>query len=660
LTISNNQHSIEGEGWYNEGSLVELKTEPIIEILPKKIRKLFVSWDVGQAQWSNENNIVILKPITLSVNWRTQFYLSVSSDPSEISTLGSGWYDEGSSAIISTQKELILEPGKHKYEFNTWESKGDFYPFLQNPQNSWTYLEINNYYEIEAKWNEVWRITSITTLSNSIENIENEWCQTNDTILLERMPDSSHDRVFLGWWIDDNKLENIPTLLKIEKSQTIEARYTKLFSVTINVFPAKSPLLIDGIIILPENLPKTYSWIEGSEHKFGLPSSLTNGPAGTRYIFTGWNDLYTSYIRSESINTDSQYTVFLKTQHYLTLNSEHSHPQGEGWYDEDTLVQFDIEPLVYIENNNSRYKFSGWDKGITPWSTKNSIYLTNPVVITSQWKTQHYLQLLTSVKGPIVSGEGWYDEGSSARISSFPIYEPQKNSQKFTFKEWVNVGKKSPIENVMNDESIIYVDDHYKIMATWDEWYYLAIESIYREPEGEGYYLKDERAYISLETPFTVNQNQERFIFDKWTNNPELESKSYIIMDKPITLLAEWKRQFYLGIVSAYGNVHGSGWYNEGSIATVYADKIMSAGLGRQTEFMHWSGDILSEELETQVFMDSSHTLYANWYTNSTPLELILFSLVGTGSAIMLFVGKNVFREKKERVSIRLKKIYRK
>ena len=374
------------------------------------------------------------------------------------------------------------------------------------------------------------------------------------------------------------------------------------------------------------------------------------GSVGTRYIFTGWNDLEKNTSRRVTVRSDTAYTALLKTQYYFSITSEYGSPIGEGWYDANTVATFKVEPLAGVTANQSRHRFAGWEKGQTRWSPNNSIEISGPTSVAAQWITQYWLNVSTPVIGTTAKGSGWYDDGSKVKIYTTPLYEPEYNGHKFTFKQWSSSQQSAIIENSQKEATIVLVDSYYDINAEWNEWYYLGVESLYGEPKGSGYYLKGDEAIASVTSPFETQPFQSRLAFVKWVGDLETnENKVSLIMDRAKSLTAEWRKQNYLKIVSASSNVQGTGWYDEGRQAKIFAEKSISAGIGRWTEFENWSGDLLSSQNEADLLMDSPHTVYANWSTNSTQFTLLLISMIGSGLVVTLILVRSKFNPKKWR-----------
>ena len=75
----------------------------------------------------------------------------------------------------------------------------------------------------------------------------------------------------------------------------------------------------------------------GTSAVASLDTDIVSGGAGIRYLFTSWSGdaTGTNYASSDSIlmNSPKTATALWQTQYYLTVESDHGTPSGEGWKD---------------------------------------------------------------------------------------------------------------------------------------------------------------------------------------------------------------------------------------------------------------------------------------------------------------------------------------
>jgi hypothetical protein len=131
LGVQTAYSSISGEGWYDAGSSVQpvLQAGEVVE--QQGIRLLFTGWS-GDASGANltSNPITMDGPKNASAIWKTQFLLTLQSDPANVTTLsGSGWYDDGSSANFYAPPS-ISATSNSRLRFGSWS--GDYVGQLAN------------------------------------------------------------------------------------------------------------------------------------------------------------------------------------------------------------------------------------------------------------------------------------------------------------------------------------------------------------------------------------------------------------------------------------------------------------------------------------------------------------------------------------------------
>lgn len=95
---------------------------------------------------------------------------------------------------------------------------------------------------------------------------------------------------------------------------------------------------------------------------------------------------------------------------------------------------------------------------------------------------------------------------------------------------------------------------------------------------------------ISIKDIIEVSPH-ERIAFKRWTGDLSSDSTSLeIFIDKPINLIAEYKRQF-LVTVTPQDLVEGGGWYDEGATVTLRAKEVIERSPGVREIFSEWRGD---------------------------------------------------------------------
>ena len=104
--------------WVRAGSQIDYTYQDIVPGTPG-IRYVFMGAAPASPQTVNG-------PLTITGNYKTQFYLTVNTNPSEVLTLnpaavsGEGWYDSESTATVDAVQNVDKVSGQSRYDFRSW------------------------------------------------------------------------------------------------------------------------------------------------------------------------------------------------------------------------------------------------------------------------------------------------------------------------------------------------------------------------------------------------------------------------------------------------------------------------------------------------------------------------------------------------------------
>lgn len=120
LTVNSPYGTSSGAGWYDAGSTAYATLDIGILDHENGIRRVFTNWggDASGTNYTQSNPIIMDNPKTAIANWKTQYCLTVRTDPPGIATiLGEGWYDESSNVTLNA-------PAVSGYNFGYWDVNG--------------------------------------------------------------------------------------------------------------------------------------------------------------------------------------------------------------------------------------------------------------------------------------------------------------------------------------------------------------------------------------------------------------------------------------------------------------------------------------------------------------------------------------------------------
>jgi len=145
-------------------------------------------------------------------------------------------------------------------------------------------------------------------------------------------------------------------------------------------------------------------------------STLDAASDTVRYMFSSWSDGSNTPAISLVVTGAQNFTVNWVTQFYLSVSSSTGSPTGAGWYDANSTATFAVSSPVSAGNSTgTQYVFTTWQGDSSAASSSASLVMDSPKSVTAHWKTQYYVTV--SSDSGSVTGEGWYDAGSTATVT---------------------------------------------------------------------------------------------------------------------------------------------------------------------------------------------------------------------------------------------------
>jgi M6 family metalloprotease-like protein len=130
------------------------------------------------------------------------------------------------------------------------------------------------------------------------------------------------------------------------------------------------------------------------------------------------------------------------------------------------------------------------------------------------------------------------------------------------------------------------------------------------------WYQPNATVTVSADNPSNVTANASRNLFSSWSGDLTSNSTTITVtMNKPVTLQANWVKQYYVTIISPTGSPSGQGWYNAGSVVTVGVQSTVQYSNGTRMTFNGWNSTTLGNKPTTQITVNSPTSLLAAWKT---------------------------------------------
>jgi uncharacterized repeat protein (TIGR02543 family) len=267
----------------------------------------------------------------------------------------------------------------------------------------------------------------------------------------------------------------------------------------------------------------------------------------------------------------------------------------------------DYYPYFYTSMNKSY---------VTYYLYTYPVYYPNPT---------YQLTVTSNPPGLPVSGSGQVCKGQKSQVSVTPMISANTGTR-YVFIGWSgDYSGTSPTGEVPITGSM-------SIVANFKSQYLLTVNSQYATPSGAGWYDAGTSASASLDKSIVDLSSGVRARFDGWSGDASGQSiPTSVVMSAPRTVAAHWKNQYYVSAISSVGVASGSGWYDEGSTATIGVTSPVPAGYGSQYVFDKWVGATELRSNPAQVTVDRPITLEATWRLDQT----VLYATIGAIIAVI-------------------------
>jgi len=235
LTVQTSYSASTGQGWYGSGATVQATVQDREINESQGTRQVFTGWS-GDASGTDtaSNNILMTGPKIAIANWKTQFHLTVESDPPNVSSLvGSGWYDSGNQAAFSANA-VVAASDNTRLKFDHWS--GDY-----TNQSSAGHILMDRPQTVKANYLAQYLLV-VQYDPASIPTKYNEshagWYDANSNVQLGPAPStldlSSVERLrFIGWVDNSSSFPTPSYTVAIDQPRTITLSYKTQYYVDV-------------------------------------------------------------------------------------------------------------------------------------------------------------------------------------------------------------------------------------------------------------------------------------------------------------------------------------------------------------------------------------------------------------------------------------------
>jgi hypothetical protein len=465
-----------------------------------------------------------------------------------------------------------------------------------------------------------------------------------------------------------------PITVGMNSNHTATAHYITQYYLTVSS-PYDSPTPVSG-------------WFDSGT---GITASVTSpvaGPAGTRYVCTGWagsGSVPASGSTSSvtfTINAPSSITWTWKTQYQvifdqtgissdfagtvLTIdNSNYARSDlptsPQFWWDQSSQHSFAFaSPLVV--NGGKQYVWSS-TSGLSTLQGGTLTITTSGNVI-GNYIVQNVVTFDQTGVGSDFGGTVVIIDQVSYTWAQLPISFSWGvgTTHSFSFQSplVVNANAEQYVwtstTGLSNQQSgSITVTTYGSIIGNYKTQYYLTVSSPYGTTGGQGWYDSGSSAYATV-SPLTVpGASGVQYVFTSWSGDASgtTSPSNPITMNSAKTATATWKTQYYLTLATnppGLPSPAGAGWYYAGTNATISTAAFVDIAPGSSRyRFNGWTTTDMAEITDptrspTTVLMDKVKTVTANYFLQ----YLITFSQSGVGpdfvNAVVKVDGTDLMR----------------
>lgn len=389
-------------------------------------------------------------------------------------------------------------------------------------------------------------------------------------------------------------------------------------TVTVTTQPAGLPVTIDG---KTAKAPVTNTWILGSEHNISVSQTIPIA-TGSRYNWTSWSD---GGARSHTINATADTTLTAAFQKQYSARATTS-PSGltilidnvsyastySTWWDANSTHWIEA-PSPQYTSSDVRYTWASWnDSG----AEAHAVIANAPRDLVATYLQEQDLLVSTSPGGLNFTFDGVSYSGAetfwlspdSYHTLSLSTLQSGSAGVRYRFVRWSDGGAATHFIHFTSAEAL---------QAIFGAEFYLSVSSPVPGVSGNGWYANGSQVTAAATYSVYATSPGEQLVFSGWGGDAGGSglTSDLILMDGPKTALALYGVEYYLDVVSAYGQGSGSGWYGEGSTSTAsVSPTTVSISGGARATFSGWSGDATgSGATSDPILMDGPKTATARW-----------------------------------------------
>jgi hypothetical protein len=425
-------------------------------------------------------NFTITQPSGITWNWKTQYYLTVTSAYG--TTGGQDWYDGGATAYATLNTGGVDHGNGTRRVFTSWSGDASGANHAQSSP-----IVMNGARTAVASWKTQYTVAfghsgldaSVSGTVATLNGSSITFGQLPYTVWVDGSSSATYAYGNVSSSVAGKRFIQIgitgpPSPITVTSPVMVTGNYKTQYQITLNQSGVGNDftgtiVTIGGSRFSYGELPASFWWDSGSSHTFAFQSQLVVTTNGKWYVWTGTSGLSTLQNGSITVMTFGSVVGNSKTQYYLTVTSPFGTPGGQGWYDNGAAAYATLDTGMIDHGNGTRRVFTDWsvDASGIHYAQSDPIRMNASKTAIANWKKECRLIVRTSGLGTnntkvynntTVLGTatdaapytGWFEEGSLVLLN---IDSPVVNgSASYVFTQWSGdvAGTSRPASVVMD------------------------------------------------------------------------------------------------------------------------------------------------------------------------------------------------------------------
>ena len=356
LTVSSPNGTTTGTGWYSNGTSAFASVNPLVVAGAPGTQYVFTNWSGDASGTDSTSSVIVMNgPKTATANWKTQYYLNVTSVNGTVG--GSGYYDSGTNATATLNSLIISGTAGTRYVFTNWNGSASG---NTSPSNN---ITMNAPKTAIANWKTQYNLTLAqsgvgTDFAGNIITVNGTsyardgfttWANASDFYTFSYAPQlvvAANSKQCLLTGVSGNS----STLsFTVSQPTTLNGLYkTQYYFTSTSTYGSPSP---------------ANGWYDSGSSLSAFVASPVSADSGTQYVCTGWTGVGSPASGSASaviftISEPSTITWNWKTQYLVSFAVS---PSGTGTTSPSgTNTWQDAGSISISGTPSSNYKFSSW------------------------------------------------------------------------------------------------------------------------------------------------------------------------------------------------------------------------------------------------------------------------------------------------------------